>query len=197
MMRFVILILIFLMFPSPLALAQEASPIEITADNSLEWDRDANTFSARGNAVVAQDKTSITADTVIANYTDDDNGFKINKIVAHGGSPTVKTETETLTATTLTAFFTGDAKTALHKVIAENNVTITTAQETLSGDYAEYRPEQQTATVTGNVKIIDGKNILTGDRAEFDMSTNTSTLKSDTANGERVKAIFYPGQGAQ
>ena len=197
MMRFIILILLLVTSFAPLAMAQQASPIEITADNTLEWDRDAKTFSARGNAVVVQDKTSITAETVIANYTDDGNGIKINKIVARDGIPTVKTETETLTAATITAFFTNTAKTALDKVIAEKNVTITTAKETLTGDRAEYIPGQQKAIVTGNVKIVEGKNVLTGDRAEFDMATNTSTLTSNKQKGGRVKATFYPGQEAQ
>lgn len=195
MMRFITLIILFMTCLAPAAMAQQANPIEITADNTLEWDRDTGTFSANGNAMVIQDKTTITSETLTAHYTDNDKGIQINKIIASGGKPTVKTENETLTASTITAFFANGTKTALEKVIAEKNVTITTAKETLTGDRAEYMPGKQKAIVTGNVKIIDGKNILTGDRAEFDMATNTSTLTSDKATGGRVKAVFFPGQG--
>ncbi|HET6618554.1 MAG TPA: LptA/OstA family protein [Dongiaceae bacterium] len=41
-------------------------PIEISADNGIEWKRDARTYTARGNALAQQGDTSISADTLIA-----------------------------------------------------------------------------------------------------------------------------------
>ena len=45
-------------------------PIEISAENGIEWKRDARTYTARGNALAQQGDTSIAADTLIA-YLDD------------------------------------------------------------------------------------------------------------------------------
>ena len=45
-----------------------ASPLEITADNALEWDRTNKQYKARGNAVATQKDMSVTADTLVADY---------------------------------------------------------------------------------------------------------------------------------
>ena len=49
-------------------------PIEITADQSLEWDRGNETFYARGKAQATQGDTAISADTLTANYRSGKNG---------------------------------------------------------------------------------------------------------------------------
>lgn len=189
-MQFVFILFIALF---PFAVTAQDTPIEITADNALEWDRDASTFIARGNGMAVQGETSLRADILTATYTEKESGLSIQKIIASGGEPTVETAKETLTADQITAHFSPDTKTQLEKVIAKSNVTIKTETETLTGDMAEYHPQDQKAIVTGNVKIIDGKNILNGDIAEFDMKTNTSTLKSNKVGG-RVKAVFGGAQ---
>jgi hypothetical protein len=48
----------------------DKDPIEISAENGIEWKRDARTYTARGNALAQQGDTSIAADTLIA-YLDD------------------------------------------------------------------------------------------------------------------------------
>src|SRR5688500_7925613 len=45
-------------------------PIEISADNGIEWTPDARTYTARGNALAQQGDSSIAADTLIA-YLDE------------------------------------------------------------------------------------------------------------------------------
>ncbi len=50
--------------------ATSEEPIEISAENGIEWKRDARTYTARGNALAQQGDTSIAADTLIA-YLDD------------------------------------------------------------------------------------------------------------------------------
>ena len=47
-------------------------PIEISAENGIEWKRDARTYTAHGNALAKQGDTSISADTLIA-YLDENN----------------------------------------------------------------------------------------------------------------------------
>src|SRR5690242_5580965 len=45
-------------------------PLEISADNGIEWKRDARTYTARGNALAKQGDTSVAADTLVA-YLDE------------------------------------------------------------------------------------------------------------------------------
>jgi lipopolysaccharide export system protein LptA len=71
---------------SPPATASSGLPLEITADNSLEWQRNDKTFTARGNALAKQGDTSIKAATLTAHYSDKDGGgMKISQVHAKDG----------------------------------------------------------------------------------------------------------------
>ena len=50
------------------SLAQSKEPLEITADETLEWHRNEKTFIATKNALAKQGKVSIAAQTLEANY---------------------------------------------------------------------------------------------------------------------------------
>lgn len=45
-----------------------SAPIEITAQDTLEWDRENKTYTAMGNAVAKQEDTVLKAETLIADY---------------------------------------------------------------------------------------------------------------------------------
>ena len=49
-------------------------PIEIEADDALEWDREGKTYTAQGNAVATQGTTQLKAETLIADYREADDG---------------------------------------------------------------------------------------------------------------------------
>jgi lipopolysaccharide export system protein LptA len=65
------------------AIGAGGQPIEISADNGIEWDRDAKTYTARGNAVASQGSAEIHADTLIASYSSG-NSSDIDHVVADG-----------------------------------------------------------------------------------------------------------------
>ncbi|MCD8496901.1 MAG: ostA-like family protein [Alphaproteobacteria bacterium] len=48
--------------------SQGAKPVEITADKTLEWDRNSKNFTANGNAKAKQGDTSVEADVLKARY---------------------------------------------------------------------------------------------------------------------------------
>lgn len=141
--------ILFLTFFPVIAMAQDTTPIEITADEELEWDRDAMTFIARGNATITQGKTTLTAKTLTAKYFEDNGNTIIETVTATGNRPTIKTDAETLIADKAVATFSNQKDGGLDKI-----------------------------TATGNVHIKRNNNILTGERAEFDVKTNTSTMTS-------------------
>ena len=166
--------------------AQNKNPIEVTADNALEWNRAERTFTASGNAVITQGESLISAPTVKAFY-DEGDSITIRKVLAQPNA-TLKQPDETLTAKSVTADFKNGV---LATVTATDNVVLKTGTETLFGDKAVYDAQKRVITVTGDVRIEQDKNILTGNKATFDMNTNISTMTASPDKEGRVKATFY------
>ena len=66
-------------------------PLEISADNGIEWKRDARTYTARGNAIAKQGDTTIAGDTLIAYLDEQDEVTRWEAI----GNVTIKTSQST------------------------------------------------------------------------------------------------------
>lgn len=75
---------VFFLAFSGLAFAQE-NPVEITAKNSLEWNRAEKTYVARGSAVARQGKLQVSAQTLSAFYSEAGGGTDITRLAADGG----------------------------------------------------------------------------------------------------------------
>ncbi len=84
-----------------------------------------------------------------------------------------------------------DGKTALRKVDAVGNVTITTQTEVLRGDRGDYNGQTKIATLTGNVKLTRGDNQLNGEKAVVDLDTGVSRMLG------KVQGVFIPRDGAE
>lgn len=187
-MQFVLIL--FLMIFS-FGISAKETPIEVTADNALEWDRAKMVFTAKGNAVIAQDGNSIRAENIVAKYSEIDNTITIQSVTAQPNA-VLKQPKETLTANKIDADFKDGV---LSTITASDNVVLKTEKETLRGNKATYDAIKRIIIVTGNVRIEQGENILTGNRAEFNLNTNISKLSnSGSANGGRVRAVFQGGK---
>ena len=190
-MRIICLALLFLM---PTLVVANDSPIEVSADNELTWNRSNDTFVAKGNAVILQGADTIKADVITANYQDNDGKTVITSIVATPNA-TLSQQDQTLTAKQINATFDNGI---LDTVTAQNDVVLTTPKETLKGDKAVYNAIDKTIILTGDVRIEQGKNVLIGSRSEFNLKTNISTLTaSPSQNGGRVKATFFASGGTE
>lgn len=158
------------------------------------------TLTGQNLKIVSPDQT-VTATEKMEYFTN------TRKARAVGNAKVVRGE-DTLSASTITAFFKDDASAPktqqnnpagtgnLERIEAEGNVVIVTPTETLRGTKGVYRADTNTAELTGNVKIERGPNILEGARAEVDLNTNISKMfgGSNSAAGDgRVRGIFYPG----
>lgn len=84
-----------------------------------------------------------------------------------------------------------DGKTALRKVDAVGNVTITTQTEVLRGDRGDYNGKTKIATLTGNVKLTRGDNQLNGEKAVVDLTTGVSRMLG------KVQGVFIPREGEE
>lgn len=81
----------------------------------------------------------------------------------------------------------GTTKTDATDLDARGNVTITTPNETITGDWAKYNPQTDMLTVGGNVKLVQGKTVLTGNELKADLKTSKTQM-----TGGRVKGSFVP-----
>jgi lipopolysaccharide export system protein LptA len=149
-----------------------SQPIEISADNGIEWNRDAKTYTARGSAVAVQGTSEVHGETLIASYTA--SSSEIEHVTAEG---TVK-----ITSPSQTAY--GDhaeydrVKRLL--VMTGSNLKIVNADETVTArDQFEYWQDQDVLVAKGNVLIVktDGTKI-NGDKV-------TSYFRKNAATGKR------------
>lgn len=163
------LVMIFMGAHAPNASAQFGSgesnaPLTITADNSLEWNRDAKTFTANKNAVATRGEVSVRADQLTAYYQAGAGGeedIQISQLLATGGvvinSPDGKAygdkaaydvSTETLVMTgdnlrmigegqTVTARDQFEYQAATGKLFADGNATVTQEQNRLRANQLE------------------------------------------------------------
>ena len=189
MNKFITVLFAFVILIPLMAVANDA-PIEVLADEALEWDRVNRTVVARGNAVVTQADSHIKAPSITALYSQDGDAMTIETVTAQPDAVLTR-PSEVLNARMLEADFNDGI---LSTVTATDQVVLKTENETLYGDRAVYDAQKRIIIVTGNVRIEQDQNILTGTRAEFDLNTNISRLSSDgTQQGGRVRAVFGGG----
>ncbi|MBX9683678.1 MAG: LPS export ABC transporter periplasmic protein LptC [Hyphomicrobium sp.] len=103
-------------------------------------------------------------------------------------------------AATLTAKYTGaaglgagnDTKAAaaqLTRIKARDKVQVTGNDgQTATGDWAEFDPKANMATLGGNVILTQGKNVVRGTKLVIDMTTGESTIKTESAASTAITA---------
>ena len=101
----------------------------------------------------------------------------------------------------------------LSHIRAKSNVKITSNEgQTATGDWADFDPKANTATLGGNVVLTQGKNVVRGTKLVIDMNTGESVIKTEavasgrpnvapdgtattaTGTSSRPSAVFYPGE---
>jgi lipopolysaccharide export system protein LptA len=150
-----------------------SKPIEISADNGIEWNRDAKTYIARGNAVATQGTSELHADTLTASYADGSN--QIDHVVAEGS---VKIMSPSQTAYGDRADY-DRARQLL--VLTGSDLKIESPTETATAREAfEYWQDQDVLVGKGGVRIVktDGTTI-DGDQVTSYFRKNTTTGKRE------------------
>ena len=121
-------------------------PIEISAENGIEWKRDARTYTARGNALALQGDTSIAADMLVA-YLDTND--ELSSWEAFGN---VKIETGESTSYGDYAKY---EETTRVLVLTGSNLKVETESQTVTArDQLEYWRDKDIVVAKGNVVIV-------------------------------------------
>jgi lipopolysaccharide export system protein LptA len=148
-----------------------AGPVEVEANNGIEWQQGQQRFIARGNAVATRGSVSIHADELIAYYgansgagdTAGDEAAQaagmgdIKRLEAHG-TVTIVSPTETASGTDAVY----DLQTGLVTLTSSAGpVRLETQKETVTArDALEYDVRNQVAVARGDARMIQGERVL-------------------------------------
>ena len=113
-------------------------PVEVTADDSLEWYQDQQIYVARGNAKAVRGDMVVEADILTAHERDKPKTADGQK------APKVKPKVDDKTKSSESG--SGD----IDKMTAEGHVRITDPKQRVTGDHAVYDLDKHAILVTGN-----------------------------------------------
>jgi lipopolysaccharide export system protein LptA len=155
-----------------------SQPIEISADNGIEWSRDAKTYVARGSAVASQGNSEIHAQTLTAYYSA--SSSQIDRMLAEGE---VKIMNPTETAY-------GDRADYDHirklLVMTGAALRIESASQTVTArDSFEYWQDQDVMVAHGNVRIVKRN----GTTIDGDQVTSYFRKNADTGKREAFQVL--------
>jgi lipopolysaccharide export system protein LptA len=149
-------------------------PIDIQADDGIEWQQNNRLYIARGNARATRGQATIFADTLMAFYRPvcgpEARAAEQEKAAAHKDAPPGKDATPTKTCPDAPAPSpppssakrkdggvsdpTGGNSTEIFRMEADGNVRIATETQTVYGDHAVYDVDRALLVVTGkNLKL--------------------------------------------
>lgn len=162
-----LLVWAFVVWTSPVAHAQglnitsggdHGGPVEIFADDGIEWQQEQNVFIARGNAKAIRGAVEVNSDVLKAYYRDVEGNTEIWRMDAEG-SVEIRSPSET-------AY--GDV--AIYDVIngvlvlRGNNVRFVAGEDTIKArDQIEYWEIKQMAVARGNAVAVRGDKTLKAD----------------------------------
>ncbi|MDD5586185.1 MAG: LptA/OstA family protein [Alphaproteobacteria bacterium] len=141
-------------------------PIEITADESLEWYQDKHLYVARGNAKAVRGSMTVEADLLTAHERDKDKQ-------PEGKAPAAEDKAKTPAAAPVGG--------NIDVLTAEGNVRITDPRQQVFGERAVYDLDSRTAKVTGkNLKYLTAKDVVTArDSLEYYEEKNMAVARGN------------------
>ncbi|MEM6903160.1 MAG: LptA/OstA family protein, partial [Pseudomonadota bacterium] len=134
-------------------------PIEIVADGALEWQRDAQAYVARGNAVAARGDLQVAADILIAYYRPDSTGSnQVYRLDARGN---VRLRSADAVVEGAEAAY--DVAQEVAVVTGEALVLRTETDQITAEDSLEFWQARKLAVARGNAEASRAENVLRSD----------------------------------
>lgn len=162
---------------------QNNQPVNIEADNGIEWQQNDKVYIARGHAKATRGDDSVTADTLYAFYRDGARGAAAaGAAKLRGTSP--KADRNPFDA----------GSTEVYRIEADGHVVFTTPSQTAYGDHAIYDVDRGLLVVTGkHLKIVTPQDIITArnsfewyDRRQLGVARGDATA---VRRGPELKSI--------
>lgn len=195
-LRSLLLIAVLALLPPGAAQAQlgnadSAAPINIQADNGIEWQQNQQLYIARGNAVATRGPASMKADTLLAHYRAAKNPGTANTAAnATAANATAANAAGTNTA----AANTTEGNSEIYRIEADGNVVITRDSRTIVGDHADYDMDQGIGIVHGKaLKMTTATDVITArDALEWYDEKQIAVARGDAvavrSGGRTIKA---------
>lgn len=169
-----------------LGAGNDDKPLEVFADQGIEWNQNENTYIARGNARAVKGDTTVYGDSLVAHYRKAaSGGTEVWRLEANGN---VRITTPTDTAYGDRAVYTIDNAVL---VMTGKALRLTTPRQTITArDSLEYWEQKDLAVARGNALVVtaDGRRIR-GDvlTALFKSNKATADAKPSTAKPTPAK----------
>lgn len=166
---------------------QASPPIEVEAENGIEWQRDRNVVLARGNARAIRGDTEVRADVLSAHYRDGSNGNpEIWRLEADGN---VRISSPTETAYGEKGIY--DVDTGVLKLTGGDDLRIVSEDTEVRADrQIEFWPQKQVLYARGNASAVQQGNRLDAETltAFFgkDADGKTKIMRIEAAESVRV-----------
>jgi lipopolysaccharide export system protein LptA len=163
------------------------APVQIEAA-TLEVHDKSKTATFSGNVQVVQGDTTMRCRNLVVFY-----GQEVGLGEAAGATTTAAIKTPL-----------GAPKGAqnIRRIEARGAVTVTTKDQSASGDLGIYDLKTKTITLNGNVVVSQGQNVIHGERVVVDTETGNARVESGGGNAAagaggpgRVRALIQPGKG--
>ena len=153
-------------------------PLDISADESLEWKRNDKIFIARKNAIAIQGDTSIAAQTLTADYRDEKGSMKIWRMTAEDTVIITSKDSKAYGAKAIYDVDKGNA------VMTGDNLKLESPDQTVTAkDRFEYDVNAGKLTAIGAAKAVR-KNPKGG--SDTLMADQIAATMKDNAKGQRV-----------
>lgn len=162
-----------------LGMSGDDKPLEVFADQGIEWHQNESTYIARGNARAVKGDTTVYGDALIAHYRNAAaGGTEVWRIEANGN---VRITTPTDTAYGDRAVYTIDNGVL---VMTGKNLRLTTPRETITArDSLEYWDQKDLAVARGDAVVITNDRRIRADvlTAQFKSDKNQPGVKPTAA----------------
>lgn len=190
------LIALLLLSVATPVMAQEAKqserPLEITADQTLEWHRTDKKYIARGKAEAKQGLTQINAETLTADYRETaKSNFDIYRMTADNNVVITSQGNQAFGDKAVYELETGIA------TMTGEALKMTAPDQTITArDKFEYAVDEGRLSAYGDVVIIRGEDIIKADKASafFAQDNQPAATPSSTPMGGR-KLERFEGEG--
>jgi len=149
------LLLLLLLLPAAAqaqfaGITESDQPIEIFAEDGIEWDRAQRVYTARGNARATQGDVTVTGQVLRAFYDESASGdIDISRIEASGRVEIVTADAD---ITGDRGFY--DLKQEVMKMFGPGVRLVSGDDELTADDYVEYWPESGRATAQGAAQVV-------------------------------------------
>ncbi|WP_142849023.1 LptA/OstA family protein [Telmatospirillum sp. J64-1] len=163
-------------------------PIEVTADDGIEWRQDGQVFIARGNARAARGDVTISADTLTAHYRQTPDGESEIWRLDADGAVTIATATETATGSNATY----NIDDAVLVLVGQPARLVTADEEVIAHESLEYWEAKRLAVARGKASLIApdrrlDADVITADLAEETQAQRTGNAPQPGTGGLRLK----------